>query len=51
MGVIVRFVTHADYLEWLQLWDGYNRFYGRFEGSRWGHVTHPHPLPAPEGIS
>jgi GNAT superfamily N-acetyltransferase len=30
MGVIVRFVTHADYSEWLQLWEGYNRFYGRF---------------------
>lgn len=31
MGVIVRFVTHADYSEWLPLWEGYNRFYGRFD--------------------
>jgi GNAT superfamily N-acetyltransferase len=33
MGVIVRFVTHADYSEWLPLWEGYNRFYGRFEAT------------------
>jgi GNAT superfamily N-acetyltransferase len=33
MGVIVRFVTHADYSEWLPLWEGYNRFYGRFDAT------------------
>ena len=26
----IRFVTRADYAEWLPLWTGYNRFYGRF---------------------
>lgn len=25
----VRFVTRADYEQWLPLWDGYNAFYGR----------------------
>jgi GNAT superfamily N-acetyltransferase len=33
MGVIVRFVTHEDYPEWLPLWEGYNRFYGRFDAT------------------
>jgi GNAT superfamily N-acetyltransferase len=26
----VRFVTRADYAEWLPLWEGYNQFYKRF---------------------
>src|SRR3954447_18613902 len=25
----VRFVSDADYPQWLPLWDGYNKFYGR----------------------
>lgn len=25
----IRFVTRADYPQWLPLWQGYNRFYGR----------------------
>jgi GNAT superfamily N-acetyltransferase len=29
-AVHVRFVTADDYAEWLPLWEGYNRFYGRF---------------------
>jgi GNAT superfamily N-acetyltransferase len=29
----VRFVTRADYAEWLPLWEGYNRFYGRFDAT------------------
>jgi GNAT superfamily N-acetyltransferase len=29
-AVNVRFVTADDYAEWLPLWEGYNRFYGRF---------------------
>jgi GNAT superfamily N-acetyltransferase len=29
----VRFVTRADYSEWLPLWEGYNRFYGRFDAT------------------
>ena len=29
----VRFVTREDYAEWLPLWEGYNRFYGRFDGT------------------
>jgi GNAT superfamily N-acetyltransferase len=33
MGAIVRFVTHADYSEWLPLWESYNRFYGRFDAT------------------
>lgn len=27
---IIRPVTRADYAQWLPLWDGYNKFYGRF---------------------
>jgi GNAT superfamily N-acetyltransferase len=30
-SVRVRFVTGDDYAEWLPLWEGYNRFYGRFD--------------------
>ncbi len=30
-AIQVRFVTRADYAEWLPLWEGYNRFYGRFD--------------------
>jgi GNAT superfamily N-acetyltransferase len=26
---IVRFVAHADFSQWLRLWEGYNKFYGR----------------------
>lgn len=26
---IVRFVTRDDFLQWLPLWEGYNKFYGR----------------------
>src|SRR5690348_10086858 len=29
MPVTVRPVTHADYDQWLPLWDGYNAFYRR----------------------
>ena len=29
-AVHIRFVTRGDYAEWLPLWEGYNRFYGRF---------------------
>jgi GNAT superfamily N-acetyltransferase len=25
----IRFITRADFAEWLPLWEGYNRFYGR----------------------
>ena len=27
----IRFARREDYDQWLPLWDGYNRFYGRFE--------------------
>ncbi|AOL05828.1 GNAT family N-acetyltransferase [Burkholderia contaminans] len=30
-GLTVRAVTENDYDQWLPLWDGYNRFYGRFD--------------------
>jgi GNAT superfamily N-acetyltransferase len=34
MSVVeVRFVTRDDYAEWLPLWKGYNRFYGRFDAT------------------
>jgi GNAT superfamily N-acetyltransferase len=34
MSVVeVRFVTREDYAEWLPLWEGYNRFYGRFDAT------------------
>ena len=29
----IRFVTPGDYAQWRPLWDGYNRFYGRFEAT------------------
>jgi len=32
----IRFVTQADYPNWLPLWEGYNKFYGRF-----GHTALP----------
>ena len=32
-AVSIRFVTRKDYAEWLPLWEGYNRFYGRFDGT------------------
>jgi GNAT superfamily N-acetyltransferase len=31
--VSIRFVTREDYAEWLPVWEGYNRFYGRFDGT------------------
>jgi GNAT superfamily N-acetyltransferase len=34
MSVVeVRFATRDDYAEWLPLWEGYNRFYGRFDAT------------------
>ena len=30
MSITVRFVAAADYAQWLSLWEGYNKFYGRF---------------------
>lgn len=30
INLTVRPVTRADYDQWLPLWDGYNKFYGRF---------------------
>src|ERR1700761_471127 len=34
MSVVeVRFVTRDDYSKWLPLWEGYNRFYGRFDAT------------------
>ncbi|WP_241302478.1 GNAT family N-acetyltransferase [Burkholderia stabilis] len=30
-GLTVRAVREDDYDQWLPLWDGYNRFYGRFD--------------------
>ncbi|MBJ9756497.1 GNAT family N-acetyltransferase [Burkholderia cepacia] len=30
-GLTVRAVAENDYDQWLPLWDGYNRFYGRFD--------------------
>jgi GNAT superfamily N-acetyltransferase len=29
-GIIVRFAAADDFEQWLPLWEGYNRFYGRF---------------------
>ena len=29
----IRFATPADYPQWRPLWDGYNRFYGRFDAT------------------
>ena len=30
---IIRPVTREDYAQWLPLWEGYNRFYGRFDAT------------------
>ncbi|MGZ9724404.1 GNAT family N-acetyltransferase [Rhizobium miluonense] len=30
---LIRFVTPQDHEQWLILWEGYNRFYGRFEAT------------------
>jgi GNAT superfamily N-acetyltransferase len=35
----IRFVAESDYAEWLPLWDGYNKFYGRF-----GHTALPEEI-------
>lgn len=32
-GLTVRAVREDDYDDWLPLWDGYNRFYGRFDAT------------------
>ena len=32
-AVTIRPVVPADYEAWLPLWDGYNRFYGRFDAT------------------
>ena len=29
----IRFATPDDYAQWRPLWDGYNRFYGRFDAT------------------
>ena len=29
----IRFATPSDYAQWRPLWDGYNRFYGRFDAT------------------
>jgi GNAT superfamily N-acetyltransferase len=31
--VSIRFVTRGDYAAWFPLWEGYNRFYGRFDAT------------------
>ena len=30
IGPAIRFVRRSDYSQWLPLWEGYNKFYGRF---------------------
>ena len=30
---IIRFVAATDFPQWLVLWEGYNRFYGRFDAT------------------
>jgi GNAT superfamily N-acetyltransferase len=30
---IIRFVIREDFPQWLPLWEGYNRFYGRFDAT------------------
>ena len=30
---MIRPVVRADYAQWLPLWEGYNRFYGRFDAT------------------
>jgi len=32
-ALTVRPVARADYAQWLPLWDGYNKFYGRFDAT------------------
>ena len=29
----VRFVVREDFRQWLPLWEGYNKFYGRFDST------------------
>jgi GNAT superfamily N-acetyltransferase len=31
--ITIRPVVRADYAQWLPLWEGYNRFYGRFDAT------------------
>jgi GNAT superfamily N-acetyltransferase len=31
MTLTIRFATPTDHAQWRPLWDGYNRFYGRFD--------------------
>ena len=31
--MVIRPVVRADYAQWLPLWEGYNRFYGRFDAT------------------
>ena len=33
MTLAIRPVAETDYAQWRPLWDGYNRFYGRFEAT------------------
>jgi len=33
----IRFAKPGDYPQWLPLWDGYNRFYGRFDQTASAH--------------
>lgn len=33
MSITIRFARPDDYEQWLPLWVGYNRFYGRFDAS------------------
>lgn len=30
IALTIRFVVRSDFLQWLPLWEGYNKFYGRF---------------------
>jgi GNAT superfamily N-acetyltransferase len=30
-NLTIRFITPGDWAQWLPLWEGYNRFYGRFD--------------------
>jgi len=32
-GTNIRFAKAGDYGQWLPLWNGYNRFYGRFDAT------------------
>jgi GNAT superfamily N-acetyltransferase len=33
MTITVRHIAETDYAQWRPLWDGYNRFYGRFDAT------------------